>query len=167
MYVNTCHIFWVWVTSPRFFFYLYPFTWKFHDVIFWCLISIPLYKHTTFSFHLSFGEQMDFSYFWLLWIEQQWTCLRKCLCGRIKHPLGVCLSGTAGSWGRSVPIFLGNHHTEFCSTCITVYSLQQWRSVLTPHPLQHELLTCFVDLGRSDCCEMESQSRFDLYFSDD
>ena len=47
----------------------------------------------------------------------------------------------AGSWGRLIPIFLSNHHTDFQSGFRSSHSQQQWRSVpISPHPLQHKAI---------------------------
>ena len=57
-------------------------------------------------------------------------------------------SGMAGSWGRLIPNVLRNHHTDFQSSCTSLHSHQQWRSVpLTPHPLQHKLSLVFLILA--------------------
>jgi hypothetical protein len=55
-------------------------------------------------------------------------------------------SGLSGSCGRSIPIFLRNHHTDFHSDCASLNAHQPWRSVpLTPHPHQSELvLVCLI-----------------------
>jgi hypothetical protein len=49
-------------------------------------------------------------------------------------------SGIAGSSGNTISNFLRNHLTDFQSSCISLQSHQQWRSVsLSPHPLQYLL----------------------------
>ena len=56
--------------------------------------------------------------------------------------------GTAESWGRLVPNFLRNHHTDFQSVCTSLHSHQQWRSVpFSCHPLQHKLYLVFLILA--------------------
>jgi hypothetical protein len=39
-------------------------------------------------------------------------------------------SGTAGSWGESIPNFLKNHQIDFQSGCASLHSHQQWRPLL-------------------------------------
>jgi hypothetical protein len=49
-------------------------------------------------------------------------------------------SGIAGSSGRSISNFLKNLHIDFQSSCTSLQSHQQWRSVpLSPLPHQHVL----------------------------
>ena len=57
-------------------------------------------------------------------------------------------SGIAGSWGRLIPNFLRNCHTDFQSGYANLHSHQHCRSAsLTPHPLQHELSLVFLILA--------------------
>ena len=42
-------------------------------------------------------------------------------------------SGTAGSWGREILHFLGNHHIAKQSDCTSLDSQQQWRSIHLLH----------------------------------
>ena len=57
-------------------------------------------------------------------------------------------SGIAGSWGRTIPTFLGNLQIDFQSSCTSLHSHQQWRSVLlAPHPHQYMLSIEFLILA--------------------
>jgi hypothetical protein len=57
-------------------------------------------------------------------------------------------SGTAGSSGSTMSNFLRNFQTDFQSSCTSLQSHQQWRSVsLSPHPLQHLLSPEFLILA--------------------
>ena len=56
--------------------------------------------------------------------------------------------GIAESSGSSMSNFLRNHQTDFQSSCTSVQSHQQWRSVpLSPHPCQHLLSPEFLILA--------------------
>jgi hypothetical protein len=56
-------------------------------------------------------------------------------------------SGIAGSSSRIISSFLRNRQTDFQSSCTSLQSHQQWKSVpLTPHPCQHLLLCEFLIL---------------------
>ena len=54
-------------------------------------------------------------------------------------------SGMVRSWGRLIPNFLKNCHTNFKSDSMNLHSHQQWRSYHW-HPLQYKLLTVFLTL---------------------
>jgi hypothetical protein len=57
-------------------------------------------------------------------------------------------NSTSGSWDRPIPNFLRNCQIDFQSSCIHLYSHQQWRSVpLAPHTLQNVLLLKFLILA--------------------
>ena len=52
-----------------------------------------------------------------------------------------------GSWGRLIFSFLINLYIDFQSSCTSLHSHQQWRSIpLVPHPLQHKLSLIFLIL---------------------
>ena len=54
----------------------------------------------------------------------------------------------AGSWGSTMPNFLANHKNDFMSSCTSLQSYQQWRSVpLSPHPCQNLLSPEFLILA--------------------
>lgn len=44
----------------------------------------------SFFIHSSIDRHLGWTYISLLWTEQQWTWLRKCLCSSMKPPLGIC-----------------------------------------------------------------------------
>ena len=76
-------------------------------------------------------------------------------------------SGITGSWERSFPNFLRSHHTDIQRGCTSLHSHQQCRSVpFSPQPLQHKLSSVFLILAILTGVKMESQSYFDLDFSD-
>ena len=57
-------------------------------------------------------------------------------------------SGIAGSSGSTMSNFLRNRQTDFQSSCTSLQSHQQWRSVpLSPNPHQHVLLPEFFILA--------------------
>jgi hypothetical protein len=52
----------------------------------------------------------------------------------------ISKSGIVGSSGRSITNILRNLQVDFQSTCTSLQSQNQWRSVpLSPHPHQHVL----------------------------
>jgi hypothetical protein len=56
--------------------------------------------------------------------------------------------GIAGSSGNTMSNFLRNHQTDFQSSCVSLQSHQQWRSVpLSLHPHQHLLSLEFLTLA--------------------
>jgi hypothetical protein len=56
--------------------------------------------------------------------------------------------GIAGSSGITMSNFLRNRQTDFQSSCTSLQSHQQWRSVpLSPHPPQHLLSPEFLILA--------------------
>ena len=57
-------------------------------------------------------------------------------------------SSIAGSWGKLLPNFLRNHHTDIQRGCTSLHSHEQCRSVpFTPQPLQHKLSSVFLILA--------------------
>lgn len=80
---------------------------------------------TTFALPILLLRDISVSNFWQLWIAHQWTWLNKCSCGRVKSPLGTCMSGVAGLWGRQTVIFWRNCHIDFHSDCTSFHSHQQ------------------------------------------
>ena len=75
--------------------------------------------------------------------------------------------GMAGSWGRLIPIFLSNRHTDFQSGFRSSHSHQQWKSVpISPRPLNHRIIIGILDFSHSDRSEVVSQCCFKLHFSD-
>jgi hypothetical protein len=76
------------------------------------------------------------------------------------------MSGIAESSSRTMSNFLRNWQTNFQSSCTSLQSYQQWRSVpISPHLTS---ICCHIsfELSHSDWCEIESQGCFDLQFSD-
>jgi hypothetical protein len=56
--------------------------------------------------------------------------------------------GIAGSSGSTMSNFLRNHQTDLQSSCTSLQSHQQWRSIpLSPHPHQHLLSLKFLILA--------------------
>ena len=56
--------------------------------------------------------------------------------------------GIVGSSCSTMPNFLRNHQTDFQSSCVSLQSHQQWRSVpLSLHPHQHLLSLEFLTLA--------------------
>jgi hypothetical protein len=56
--------------------------------------------------------------------------------------------GTVGLSSSTMYIFLGNRQSDFQSSCTSLQSHQQWRSVpLSPHPCQHLLSPEFLILA--------------------
>lgn len=77
----------------------------------------------------------------LLWIEQQRTWLDNGIYTKKKCSLGVCQEHTAGTWGRTISIFLRNDHMAFHSGCTNLYSHPQFMSVpFATYPHQPKLL---------------------------
>ena len=61
-------------------------------------------------------------------------------------------SGITGSWRRSFPNLLINHHTNIQRCWTSLHSHQQCRSVpFTPQPLQHNLSSVFLILAILTC----------------
>ena len=70
----------------------------------------------------------------------------------------------AGCSSRSITKFSRKLQIDFKSDCTSLQSHQQWRSVpLFLYPRQHVLSP--EVLVYSDWCKVESQTHFDLYFS--
>ena len=59
----------------------------------------------------------------------------------------ITISGILGSWGRLVPDFLRNHHTDIQRGCTSLNSHQQYGTVhFIPQSLQHKLSSVFLIL---------------------
>ena len=140
---------------------------------FFLLCSTPLCKCITFFFLIHSSVEGHLGCFQVL------TMTNKAAMNIVEHMslwhdwvyFGyIPKSGITGSWRRLFPNFLRNHHTDIQRDCTILHSHQQCRSVpFTPHPL-HWCLQVDInvfDLGHSYMCRMESQSCFDLHFSDD
>ena len=56
-------------------------------------------------------------------------------------------SGINGSSGSTMSSFLRSRQTDFQSSCISLQSHQEWRSVLSPHLSQHLLSSEFLILA--------------------
>ena len=83
-------------------------------------------------------------------------------------------SAIAGSWGRLLPNFLGNCHTDIQRDCTRLHSHPQCRSVsFTPHLLQNKLSLVFLILVNANqnnsgiICSFDDQFiEFYVYFGD-
>ena len=61
-------------------------------------------------------------------------------------------SNIAGFWGRLIPNFLRNHHTDLQSNYTSLYFYQQQRNVpMTRHPLQYKLSSVYLILAVLTC----------------
>jgi hypothetical protein len=139
-------------------------TCEFNDIhSFKWLSNTPLYKYT-FSISVLLSRDIQVvSNFWLLWLEHQGTCLSKCPCSRMKHPLGICprvecltlkVGRFPSSWGITLLVYI---------VAVQVCTLISCGWVL---PLLHILISTnfylYYALSHSDECKMKFQSSFDL-----
>jgi hypothetical protein len=67
----------------------------------------------------------------------------------VREPFGyMSRSGISGSSGNTMSNFLRNYQTDFQSSCTSLQSHQQWRSVsLSSHPCQNLLSPEFLILA--------------------
>lgn len=149
------------------FFQFYPVASKFYDFIFKYQSNIPLYKYPSFSLFICLMKDIYAdSNFWLLWIEQQWTWLSSVSVVGWSVLWVYVQACIAASWGRPIPIFPRNCHTDFHMGCVCLPTHHQWVSVpLTPH-LYYDELSLVLLIEDSDRWKMKSKSSFDLHFSD-
>lgn len=124
---------WVWFISlMRIFSLFYSFCYKFCDFTFSRLSNSSSCNCITFLWWI-------YILFWIsayseLWSSNEHDCTSVSVADESSFGF-MSKSHTAWSWGRSIPSFLKNCHTDSFNECISLPFHQQWMGVPnTPHP---------------------------------